>query len=223
MFQALLRLRDQGFAPTGILDVGAYRGNFSRGVRQIFPDAYIMMIDGLSENALLLEGVAQELGNADRVIAVLGDNEMEATTFFVVNARIGADLNQTGSSKFKEDSAFPIEERMVPQSTLGSVVTKSGRTFQFLKLDVQGAEIEVLRGLGSRLAEIDVILMEISLVDYNRGAPIVAAMLAEMDKMGFVMFDIAEERRDRQQRLLQIDGVFLRPTSRFRPRPPFWT
>ena len=39
MFQGLVRLRDLGFAPTGILDVGAYEGQFSRGVRQIFnPD-----------------------------------------------------------------------------------------------------------------------------------------------------------------------------------------
>jgi hypothetical protein len=49
MFQGLVRLRDLGFAPTGILDVGAYEGNFSRGARQIFREAYILMIDALAE------------------------------------------------------------------------------------------------------------------------------------------------------------------------------
>jgi hypothetical protein len=70
MFQDLARLRDQGFAPTDILDVGAYEGDFSRGVRQIFGDANILMIDALAEKAPLLANVCQEIGNADYLIAL---------------------------------------------------------------------------------------------------------------------------------------------------------
>ena len=223
MFQGLVRLRDLGFAPTGILDVGAYEGNFSRGARQIFREAYILMIDALAEKGPELADICREVGNADCLIAMLGDREIEASSFFVVNAKIVTDLNKSGSSKFKENSNFPIEERTLPQRTLRSVVADRGQTFQLLKLDVQGAELDVLRGLGYHLSKVEVILMEISLVNYNKGAPLIDVVLSELSGMGFVVYDIVEERRDLSGRLLQIDGLFVRPTSRFRPQPPFWS
>jgi FkbM family methyltransferase len=223
MFQGLVRLRDLGFAPTGILDVGAYEGNFSRGARQIFREAYILMIDALAEKGLELADICREVGNADCLIAMLGDREMDASSFFVVNAEIVTDLIKTGSSKFKENSNFPIEERTLPQRTLGSVLADRDQTFQLLKLDVQGAELDVLRGLGHHLSKVEVILMEISLVNYNKGAPLIDVVLSELSGMGFVVYDIVEERRDLGGRLLQIDGLFVRPTSRFRPQPPFWS
>ena len=84
MFQGLSRLRDLGFSPTGILDIGAYEGNFSRGARQIWEDAYLFMIDAMAEKEQTLASVCQALGNADHLIALLGEREMQVASFFVV-------------------------------------------------------------------------------------------------------------------------------------------
>jgi hypothetical protein len=65
--------------------------------------------------------------------------------------------------------------------------------------------------------------MEISLVEYNKGAPLIHVVLNELSVMGFVLFDVVEEHRHLGGHLLQIDGLFVRPTSRFRPQPPFWS
>jgi FkbM family methyltransferase len=223
MFQSLVRLRDLGFAPTGILDVGAYEGHFSRGARKIFEAAHILMIDALAEKGPVLADVCRELGNADHLIAMLGDREMEATSFFVVNTEMRPGLVKTGSSKYKENANFPMVERALPQRTLGSIVADRGLPFQLLKLDVQGAELDVLRGLGDELSKVEVILMEISLVEYNKGAPLIHVVLNELSVMGFVLYDVVEEHRHLGGRLFQIDGLFVRPTSRFRPHPPFWS
>jgi hypothetical protein len=83
-----------GFSPTSILDVGAYEGQFSRGARQIWKDAYIFMIDALLEKEPMLASACRELGNADHLIAMLGQREMEAASFFVVDTEIA-----TGSGK----------------------------------------------------------------------------------------------------------------------------
>jgi FkbM family methyltransferase len=222
MYQGLVRLRDLGFDPTGVVDVGAYEGHFSRGVRQIFPEAHVLMIDALVENAPLLADVCREVGNADYVIAVLGDKELDATPFFVADTEHRPDLVKTGSSKFRENADFPMEERTLPQRTLGSIVAERGLAFQFLKLDVQGAELDVIRGLGHHLSMVEVLLLETSLVDYNKGAPLIDVVLRDLKKIGFVLFDIVEEHRY-AGRLLQLDGIFLRPNSRFRPQPPFWS
>jgi FkbM family methyltransferase len=223
MFRGLVRLRDLGFAPTGILDVGAYDGHFARGVRQIFEKAHILMIDALAEKEPVLNDVCRQVGNADHLIAMLGDREMAGASFFVVNTEMRPDLVKTGSSKFKENASFPMEERVLPQRTLGSIVADRGLPFQLLKCDVQGAELDVLRGLGCQLSNVEVILLEMSLVDYNRGAPLIDVLLGELRGMGFVLYDIVEEHRHLGGRLFQIDGLFVRPTSRFRPQPPFWT
>ena len=223
MFQGLVRLRDLGFAPTGILDVGAYEGNFSRGARQIFEKAHILMIDALAEKGPVLADVCREVGNAHCLTAMLGDKETEATSFYVVKTEMRPGLVKTGSSKFKENANFPMEERALQQRTLESVVADRGVTYQLLKLDVQGAELDVVRGLGHQLSKVEVILTEISLVEYNRGAPAIDVMLTELRRMDFVLYDIVEEHRHLGGRLFQIDGLFVRPKSHFRPQPPFWS
>lgn len=225
MFQSLVRLRNLGFAPTGILDVGAYEGHFSRGARQIFEKANILMIDALHEKEPILADTCKELGNADHVIAILGEEEKDATPFFVVNAIVNKAMPyrviKTGSSKFKENSNFPTEERVLPQRTLGSIVADRGNPFELVKIDVQGAELEVLKGLGRHLSMVEVILMEMSLVNYNAGAPLIDTLLCELREMDFVLYDIVEEHRFGGC-LFQIDGLFVRPASRFRPQPPFF-
>jgi FkbM family methyltransferase len=42
-----------------------------------------------------------------------------------------------------------------------------GREFDLLKIDVQGAEIDVLRGAGRTLAGVEAIVIELSLLEYN--------------------------------------------------------
>ena len=223
MVQGLLRLRDAGFSPSGILDIGAHDGHFAREARQVYGDAHLLMIDALAEKEAVLADVAREIGNASHAIALLGEREAEATPFFVVDTEQRPDLVKTGSSTFRENTRFPVRERLVPQVTLAKLLRDRGRVFSLVKLDIQGAELAALRGLGYLLSTVEVIVMEMSLVDYNKGAPLIDAVLGELRAMGFVLCDIVEQHRYRDRRLLQIDGVFVRPDSRFRPQPPFWT
>jgi hypothetical protein len=69
---------------------------------------------------------------------------------------------------------------------------------------------------------VEVIMIELSLVEYNKGAPLIATVLSELSKIGFVLYDIVEEHRHWSGGLLQIDGLFMRSGSRFRLHPPFW-
>jgi FkbM family methyltransferase len=227
VFASLSRLRNAGFRPGGIIDAGAYHGDFSRGARAVFPGAHILMIDALAENAGILAEAAAEIGNASHVPAMLGEAEQEAAPFFVVDTAKRPDLVKTGSSKFKENTDFPMEARVLGQRRLDSVIAEARAAgaprFQFIKLDVQGAELEVLRGAGRYVEDFEAITLEMSLVEYNQGAPLIGAVMAELDAMGFVLYDIVEEHRYRDGGLLQIDGLFVRADSRFRPRPPFWS
>jgi FkbM family methyltransferase len=222
MLQGLVRLRDLGFRPGGILDVGAYDGDFARSAREIFCEAHILMIEAMAEKSGKLASVCRELGNAEYLVALVGETEVDEVSFFVVNTEIRPDLVKTGSSKYKENANFPTEERGLPQRTLQSILASRDAPFELLKLDVQGAELDVIRGLGARLLTVEVILIELSLVEYNKGGPLIATVLSELDKLGFVLYDIVDEHRHWGGGLLQIDGLFVRPRSRCRLHPPFW-
>src|SRR2546422_465251 len=94
----------------------------------------------------------------------------------------------------------------------------------FLKLDVQGYELEVLRGAERTLTATDVVLMEVSLLQYNAGAPLFAEVTAFMKAIGFVVYDICGQlRRAADEALFQADLLFVREDSTLRASKQFWS
>jgi|GEM_PF-6087469 len=88
----------------------------------------------------------------------------------------------------------------------------------FLKLDVQGYEMKILKGGGDILDRVEFILLEASLQPLNAGAPLVDEILTFMRARGFLMYDICSFSRRPPQRLLsQIDLLMVRETSKFSP------
>lgn len=216
-YGAFQRLREAGFAPEGVLDIGAYRGDWALAARRIFPAAHIRMFDALEENAAQLAAVAARIGDAAAEIAVLGAEEGVPRDFFVVHARV-----QTGSSLYAENTRHRKEARPVTQRSLAACLADDPCRYALAKLDVQGAELDILRGAGPRLAALQAIQMEVALLPYNAGAPRIAEVLTAMEAMGFATFDILDEiRPPRLGVLLQVDILFLRHGSRFIPAPPY--
>lgn len=217
--KSLERLRDLGFAPAAILDVGAHCGVFAWEARRVFPAARILMIEPLPECAPFLAATVERIGNAEYVTALVGA-VMRDVSFFVADAS-ERPMSKTGSSVYRERSDFAMEERKVRQTRLDDVL--AGRqAFPFVKLDIQGAELDAIEGYGD-MSAVEAFLIEMSLVQYNDGAPLIAEAIAFMAAKGFVLFDIDNRwQRDKRGTLLQIDGVFLRRDAKIRPTGPFW-
>ena len=91
MFARLANLRDQGFVPSRILDVGANRGLWTKAVRQIWPRAQLLMFEANPNLVPELEG-----SGAPFRIAVLGETARDVTMHF------GRGKSITGSSMFRE-------------------------------------------------------------------------------------------------------------------------
>jgi len=84
----------------------------------------------------------------------------------------------------------------------------------FLKIDVQGFEIEVLQGATTLLPRLCAIQLELSLVPLYQGAPVMTEVIRYLDERGFELFQLQPGFRDeRDGRLLQADGYFVRRTS----------
>jgi alpha-beta hydrolase superfamily lysophospholipase len=85
-----------------------------------------------------------------------------------------------------------------------------------LKVDVQGAEIDVLRGSESTLDNFEVIVLEVGMIETYVGQPIFHEYIAYMAQRDFVVYDIIHTGYGDTGSLNQIDLVFVKRTGQFR-------
>lgn len=210
---ALLLLERQGFVPHGILDVGAYHGEFSVFARQVFRDAAVLMIEPQAKKREFLDTLGEQLGGDVHVrYCLCGERAAPAVAFHQLATPFGS----TGSSIYPELSDFPRDMLHLPMRTVDELVAElPGRRFDLMKVDVQGAELDVLRGARTTLAQVEVLVIELSLHSVNRGSPLLAEVVAELDALGFAMFDLLTLPRT-DGLLLQVDAMFVRRGS------PLW-
>lgn len=215
MFGSMSNLRRNGFVPGMIIDAGAYEGKWTRGIKAIYPSAPVLMVEANPEKDARLSALQRELGPSvsfERVL--LGACSREAVTFYSM---------ETGSSVMPEVTSVPRQAIALDMKTLDEVASKAGVVAPLLmKLDVQGYELEVLRGATRTLESAEVLVLELSLLEYNRGAPLLGQVLAEVGALGFVMYDICgQHRRQSSRALLQVDAIFVRESSGLRTAEKF--
>lgn len=210
----LLLLASRGCQPQGVVDVGAYHGDFALLARQVWPQAAVLMVEPQAAKHELLAALAARLGpDCAAVTALLGDREQAACAFHQTSTPFGS----TGSSLYPELSEHARTVVTMPMRTLdGLLAAAAPRRFELLKLDVQGAELDVLRGATATLPGVQVLFLELSLQPVNQGAPLFAAVVQELDRLGFAVFDLLPQPRQPAGLLVQTDAIFVRKTA------PFW-
>jgi FkbM family methyltransferase len=206
--EAYRRLRAKGFKPASIVDVGAYHGDWTRLARRVFDEVPVLMVEAQAGKIPMLEKVCADVAQTRYVSAVLGRTEGQEVMFYEM---------ETGSSFLPERSNVDrVERRMITQTL--DKLTEAMPGPLLLKVDVQGAELEVLAGGSATLAKSEVVQLEVALLPYNEGAPSMLGVLTAMDAMGFVPFDISGFSRPNGVDLVQVDIVFAKRESSFRPQ-----
>lgn len=92
-------------------------------------------------------------------------------------------------------------ERVIPVSTLGldEAIAKHGIPApSFLKLDVEGAELEVLEGAPAALESAVAIKTEVSFLPHRLGQPLAAEVATFLLERGFVLMDFVGAHRWRR-------------------------
>jgi hypothetical protein len=129
----------------------------------------------------------------------------------------------TGSSVLSERTSADRNEVKLRMSTLDALVAGDVQLPILLKLDVQGYELEVLRGARTVLSKAEVVILECSLIEYNDGAPLFAETVSFMKERGFVVYDFCGQmRRESDGALFQTDVIFTREDSALRKAFSQW-
>lgn len=211
VYRSLNVLARLGFRPNFCVDVGAYHGEWTKIFKSVFPGTRIFMVEAQEAKRPILERVAAGFGDVSMEIALLGPREGEQVRFHEM---------ETGSSVFAESSPYQRKTTERTTRTLDGIVSAAALPrVDFLKLDVQGYELEVLKGAPRILQQAEAVLMETSLVPVNAGCPPFAEVIASMATAGFRLFDFCSQVRRTDGVLWQTDLLFLREGSPFLPDP----
>lgn len=211
MLGGLMRLRDRGVDLQAVIDIGACQGDWTRLCRKVFPRSRVLMIEPQERHAGTLQDPAKSSGGGIQYMrTLLGPPGLTEVDFHVLDDPSGG----TGSSVLPEVSDVPRQVVRMPVRTLDDVWAQSGLgDLSLVKADVQGFELEVLKGAPRILQSVPHVLLEVSLVQYNEGSPLVAEVLSWMDANGFRVEEVFDLSRSRDGILVQADFLFSRASG----------
>ncbi len=178
----LEEVRDMGINPNAILDIGAHTGQFHSWSKRVWPDVGVFMIEANPLHESHLDKLAMMNGD-NYLIAALGDEEREVTFY------TRSDKPHTeGNSYYKEANYWDIPQLVQESKTklkkLDNIF-EDDATFELIKIDTQGSELDILKGGVELVKRALAVVLEVSLIEYNEGAPSAEETINYMNKIGF--------------------------------------
>jgi FkbM family methyltransferase len=191
-----------GFRPKTVLDVGAAFGTWTADCRATFPDARYILVE---PNPIYHDALAKE-----HLVAAAAGSTSERRSLLLPS-------DPAGGSFLPEDPPDGYFQAKVEVDVvrLDDVVAE---TVDMLKLDVQGFEIEAMKGAPRILSECEVLIAECSLYRFQRDIPLIHDVVAYVVGKGFRVYDYGGEFRWSSRTLAQVDLMFAREDSGLRGR-----
>jgi FkbM family methyltransferase len=193
---ALARLRRRGLHIEVVYDIGAHRGQWTESVRASLPGARFFLFEANEVHAGELQGTGERY-----FIAVLSAEE-QVVNFY--------GTGEPGDSYFREatDHYSDVTPTSLQATTLDNLVAINGLPLpDFVKVDVQGAELDVLRGAKTALHTAKLVLLECPITEYNEGAPTIDEYFHFMDERGFTPLEFLG-RNWRRGKMMHVDVLF---------------
>jgi FkbM family methyltransferase len=197
--------------PVTVLDVGANKGQFSRAAAVLFPGARIFAFEPLETVAAEWRVNLADVPTASIEVCAVG-SETGTVTFHPHAYSLSSSVLPLADGAGAEGGGgagelAPVE---VPVRRLDDVVAPADLAGPVLcKLDVQGYELEVLRGATDTLRHVDALVVELAFEQHYAGQPLFSEVLDELTARGFRLDVPIDVRRDEAGTVVEMDGLFL--------------
>lgn len=195
-----LNIIKQYFYPFRILDIGANIGQFHILAKNTYPDSYIFSIEASPDCESYLKQITENY-----YIGLLSKDNNNYDFYSRKETGIG-----TGNSIYKELTHFYSNESLhiIKQKgiKLDDLFEKNSE-FDLIKIDTQGSELDIITGGIDICQKAKGILLEVSLTQYNEGAPLYNDVIEFMLNINFHPSVILDESRNHGSH--QQDILFL--------------
>lgn len=165
--------------PEVIYDIGACVLHWTRKAKQIWPQSQYYLIDAAKSVEKFLEKSGHQWA-----IEVLSNEDNKEIIFYEDSENPG------GNSYYLENTGAFGDKHITLRKTITLdtlVKEKNWPLPDMIKIDVQGAEIDVLMGAMETIKQCKDVILEAQHVDYNQGAPKVEKVIEFMEYLGFTL------------------------------------
>lgn len=201
----LANLKGQGFMPGTVFDVGAQTG--TPELFEIFPDAHHVMLEPVAECEPVLRALCSQLRSAEYHMAAVTERSGQVT--------LTVSASRQYASVVRSSTADGAEYRTIPSVSLNDLCSRRLYPGPYLiKIDVDGTEIDVLKGASALASPDSVFVIEATL---NDGDPRFPKILDFFRPYDFVLHDIVDPMfRPADGALWQVDVIMVHGASRYR-------
>ena len=178
-----------------IFDIGANQGAWTQQIMKLFNMGKFYLFEANVSNNKYLESKSLNFYN------VLLSDKVEKKIFY--------SLNSTGDSYLKQKKGFKKAKKIKLESnTLDKFIKlKKIPKPNFIKIDTQGSEIDILKGSKSILKNCKFILLECPIIQYNENSPNILDYLNFMKSIKYLPVELIEKHIHKKL-LIQVDILF---------------
>lgn len=196
-----------------VLDVGANVGDYAKS---LFDNGYTGMVYSFEPVTEVYETLIQNSKNNERwKIFKYGVGSKEETLEIHISKNLTSSsvLKLTNTSIEAEPNTQFTRSEKINITSLDNFFNRNPLNQHknlFVKIDVQGYELEVIRGAAKNLSSISFIQAELSIVKLYEGSTTYTEFIKIMEELGFEMFTIIPGFRNPVNgQMLQADGIFI--------------
>lgn len=203
------RLVLQGLIFDFIVDVGANRGQFALISRKIFPRAKIHSFEPLEEPAQIFKKIFGSDPNVTLHTCAIGREKTTATIHITRDDDSSSLLPITKTQSSMFPGATEKETRQVAVLPLSQAL---GTTYippaSLLKIDVQGFELEVLKGCEDLLNKFSHLYIECSFIELYEGQALAHQIIAWLEQRDFILSGVHNLYYEKNGKAVQGDFLF---------------
>jgi FkbM family methyltransferase len=197
-----------------ILDVGSHEGESLQLFQKIFPKATLYAVEPNSEKK---DFILPYLTNSEHLFVGALSNQSGKAVWHLNEDSGTSSLKESNESaqKFWEASIKTKEMHEVATLTLDDwMKSHSISELGLLKIDVQGSELDVLKGGQETLAsgKVKHLHCEFTLINAYHDSAHLSDLLRLLEEFGFDLFDIQHLSRS-GRRLTFFDGLFIHKSA----------
>jgi len=178
-FEAFKFLKSYNIQINTVLDIGARKGDWTKEFIKHYPEVKSLMIEANGDHVEKLKQVGPYM------LALIGKDNTE-TDYYICDDKD----NDHGNGIYKENTNVPFTSKKRRMTTLDSLLP--GQIFDLIKMDVQGAELDIIQGSPGFIYNTKYLWLELQPHNYNIGAPSAGQVIGYLHQIGFEIMTIDE-------------------------------
>ena len=200
-------LKDIGYKPNMIFDIGANKGGWTASALEYFPNANYVLFEPQANLANEIKDRFAEKPNVQ--CFAVGVGNLKATLHFTLHER---DDSCNFLMTKEEAQANGYQQIVVPVIALDEFILEQNvPNPDILKIDAEGIDLQVIEGAKETIKNYtEVVLVEVAIMNpkFENTALVVTE---KMNSLGFKLFDITDLNRPFETKVLWLsEFVFIR-------------